>query len=114
MSAKHTPGPWVLDDWHYQQAGRESVPVIRTSADAIAEVLPLWSDSRDREDERLANAARIVECVNGYDEILGLLHETLPLVDQESENFGGYIEPDGVARLKELAARIRQLTGGAA
>lgn len=56
---KHTPGPWIVDDWQYQQAGREHVPTIRTNTDAVAEALSLWSELADRELERLANARLI-------------------------------------------------------
>ena len=57
--SKHTPGPWRVEDWQYPATGREHVPTVQTDTDAIAEALPLWHDTEDREAERLANARLI-------------------------------------------------------
>ena len=60
MEAKHTPGPWIVDDWQYSVPGREHVPTIVNGRDAVAEACPLWHEvGEDREPERKANAALI-------------------------------------------------------
>jgi hypothetical protein len=51
-----TAEQWKVEDFRYNAPGREHVPTITNGTDAIAEILPLWHESNDREGERHANA----------------------------------------------------------
>ena len=56
---RHTGGPWMVQNWNYQDRHRRNVPVIVAKSDAICELYNLWDREQDREQERLANAQLI-------------------------------------------------------
>ncbi len=53
----HTPGPWRIDTWIYQNA--REVVTIQTDKDAIATACNLWRDGDDSTFEVMANARLI-------------------------------------------------------
>lgn len=53
----HTPGPWHVETWQYEQ-GKRSEIMVQTNQDAICKVENLWCPD-DRHDEKLANARLI-------------------------------------------------------
>jgi hypothetical protein len=54
---KHTPGPWRIETWTYQNA--REVITIQTDKDAVATVCNLWRDNDDSTVEGVANARLI-------------------------------------------------------
>ena len=53
----HTPGPWRIETWTYQNA--REVITIQTDKDAVATVCNLWRDGNDSTIEGVANARLI-------------------------------------------------------
>ena len=53
----HTPGPWRIETWIYQNA--REVVTIQTDKDAIATACNLWRDGDDSTFEVMANARLI-------------------------------------------------------
>jgi hypothetical protein len=53
----HTPGPWRIENWIYQNA--REVVTIQTDKDAIATACNLWRDGDDSTFEVMANARLI-------------------------------------------------------
>ena len=53
----HTPGPWRIETWIYQNA--REVVTIQTDKDAIATAYNLWRDGDDSTFEVMANARLI-------------------------------------------------------
>lgn len=43
-TATHTPGPWRVDAWNYQDRGAKLV--IQNEADAVCELMPLYRPGR--------------------------------------------------------------------
>lgn len=71
----YTKGPWKVETWTYEN-GKRSVPTITNGQDAVAQTVSLYRHPAARtvgEDEKAANARRIVLCVNAHDELLEAL-----------------------------------------
>ena len=63
MPHAHTPGPWTVEPWTYEN-GNRTVLTIQTTKDAVAQVLDLWCPD-DRKDEAQANARLIAAAPAG-------------------------------------------------
>ena len=103
-TAKHTPGPWRVEDWQYPQTGREHVSVIQNDKDAVAEVLDLWSMDF-RAEEKAANARLIAAAPE-------LLESLRLMVDMFERHIDGRPGPDDAAtRWDSARAAIAKAEG---
>jgi hypothetical protein len=82
----HTPGPWRVENWIYQNA--REVVTIQTDKDAIATACNIWRDGDDSTFEVIANARLIASAPD----LLAALKDAealLFLLGKEHEETGG-------------------------
>lgn len=81
MSEKHTPGPWKAFNEH------QTVAILDSQGNEV--VFWLGFDNSDRPHaEHVANAERIVQCVNAHDELVVLLQAYLARQRGEYSDIG--------------------------
>jgi hypothetical protein len=68
----HTPGPWRIETWIYQNA--REVVTIQTDKDAIATACNLWRDGDDSTFEVMANARLIAAAPELLEALQSLTH----------------------------------------
>jgi hypothetical protein len=114
MSAKHTPGPWFVRKL-------ERLGEIRDCFVAAPDVLGLAYDAeilgddeyRDGIERKLADAERIVQCVNAHDELVEITESAVSIVERYASD-----PADCVRRLQALMQRqcaaIAKATGSEA
>ena len=81
----HTPAPWRVETWEYQNARK--VLIIQTDQDAIAETCNLWRNSLDAFSEESANARLIAAAPELLEALTGLL-ATAEFVDAGNKRHG--------------------------
>lgn len=99
MSA-HTPGPWALDRHGVIRGGK---PIEYVNGASIPQVALATGNDGISDDERLANAERIVACVNACE---GLTTEELRLFAMLPDGLAGTVARV-TAQRDELLAALR-------